>query len=276
MILVTGATGKVGRELVKELNAAGAAFRVGARDPGKVTGMDAVFFDYDRPETFEPALAGAEKFFLLTPDRNERELAAVETAKRAGVRHLVKLSVWGADEDAFAIGRAHRAVEKAVEASGIPHTFLRPNGLMQNFSTYRMETIRSQSAFFDACGEAKHSIVDARDVAAVAAKVLTGGSHAGKVYKLSGPEALSNAEMADSLSRAAGRTIRYVVLNDADYRKGLMDAGIPEIFADALVDLDAYYRSGAPSAVTPDVEKVLGRKPRSFHQFARDHAAVWQ
>ncbi len=276
MILVTGATGKVGSALVERLEAAGSRFRVAARSPEKAAGRQAVLFDFDRPETFPAAFAGVERLFLLTSGGTERETAAVAAAKKAGVRRVVKLSVWGADEDAFALGRLHRAVERAIEGSGLSWTFLRPNSFMQNFSTAHAPTIKSQGAFYPYGHDARISVIDARDIGAVAAKVLTEEGHAGKAYKLSGPESLTNQEMAEKLSRALRRTVRFVDLPDAEYEKALVAAGVPPPYAAALVDLSRYYVTGAGAAVTPDVERVTGRRPISFDQFARDHASVWQ
>jgi len=275
MILVTGATGKVGRELVRELKAAGVPFRVGVRHP-ESHGEGAVLFDFDRPETFPTALAGVDRLFLLTSGGTEREVAAVEAAKQARVSHVVKLSVWGAEEDACTIGRAHRAVEKAIEASGLPWTFLRPNGFMQNLSTYKRDGIRSQGVIADSTADSAWSIVDARDVGAVAAKALTERGHEGRAYKLSGPEALSQTQMAEKISEATGRTVRYVDLSDAAYRAAQVGFGVPQAWADALVDLNVYYRTGAGAPVTPDVAKILRRPPGTFDRFARDHSAVWQ
>jgi uncharacterized protein YbjT (DUF2867 family) len=276
VILVTGATGKVGRELVKELRSAGAPFRVGARSPEKVSEMDAVLFDFDRPETFGPALAGADKLFLLTSGGTQREAAVVDAARKAGIKHIVKLSVWDAEKDAFVLGRHHRAVEQKIEASGLPWTFLRPNSFMQNFTTAHAPPIRSQGAFYPYGHDAKISVIDARDIAAVAATALTGSGHAGKAYKLSGPEALTNQQMAQKLTKAIGKTVKFVDLPDTEYVKALVAAGVPPAYAEALADLSRYYTTRAGALVTPEVERVIGRKPISFDQFVRDYAGVWQ
>jgi uncharacterized protein YbjT (DUF2867 family) len=274
MILVTGATGKVGRELVRELEAAGAPFRVGARSPESAP-RGAVLFDYDRPETFRPALAGIDRLFLLTSRGTEREAPAVDAARTAGVRRIVKLSVWGAEEDAFVFGRAHRAIERHIEDSGIGWTFLRPNGFMQNFSEFKSSGIR-RGEIADATGDGAWSIVDARDVGAVAARALMERGHEGRAFKLSGPESLTQAQMTDVISEAAGRPVRYRDLDDAEYKAAEMAAGVPEVYADALVDLNVYYRRGAAADVTEDVAAVLGRPPGTFRRFALDHAALWR
>ncbi len=256
MILVTGATGKVGEELVKKLREAKIPFRAGVRSPERVSGLDTVLFDYDRPETFAPALRGVGKLFLLTSGGTERESPVVDAAKKTGVKHIVKLSVWGAESEAFTFARAHRPIEKKIEVSGIPYTFLRPNGFMQNFVTMAA-TIKGQGVFYLPARECRYSVVDVRDVASVAAEVLTeDGTHAGKTYKLSGPESFSNAEMAEKLSSAIGKKVTYVDLPDAEFKKALLATGVPEPYADALIDLIHYYMTGAAQEITPDVERV--------------------
>jgi uncharacterized protein YbjT (DUF2867 family) len=276
VIFVTGATGKVGQELVKELKADRAPFRVGVRSPEKAAGMDAALFDFDRPETFAGALQGVDSLFLLTSGGTQREAVVVDAAKKAGVERLVKLSVWGAEEDAFVIGRAHRSVEQKIEASGMAWTFLRPNGFMQNYSTSGAALIKTQGVFYDSSRDARYSTIDARDIGVVAAKVLTEAGHDGKAYKLSGPEALSNTEIAEKLSRVIGKPVRHIDLPDSEYKKVLVGFGMPEAYADAIVDLNVYYRAGGGAPVTPDFERLVGRKPGNFDQFARDNAKVWQ
>lgn len=276
MILVTGATGKVGAEVVRALQAARAPFRAGLRSPGKTKGYEAVAFDLDRPETFGPALAGIDELFLLSSGGTEREIPVVEAAKKAGVRHIVKLSVWGAEKEDFAFARHHRAVEKRIEASGLPWTFLRPNGFMQNFSTSLAPAILTQAAFYFPF-DFSHSIVDARDIAAVAARVLTNaGGHARKAYALSGPESLSNPRIAEKLSAATGKAIRFVEIPEAAFRAALLESGLPVAYADDYLDLLRYYRTGGGEGVTPDVAKVTGRPATSFDQFASAHVGAWR
>lgn len=274
MILVTGGTGKVGEALVAELRRTRAPFRIAARSPQKA-GAEAVAFDFDRPATFPAALAGVDRLFLLTSGGTQREIPVVEAAAKAGVRRIVKLSVWKADEEAFTFGRAHRAVEKAIEASGVEHTFLRPNGFMQNFSTSLAPTIREQGAFYFPV-EFRHSIIDARDIGAVAARLLTADATGPEAVLLSGPKSLSNAEIAGKLSQATAKPIRFVALPEPDFRKALLSSGMPEGYADAYLDLIRYYTTGAGEDVTDDVKKMVGRPPTAFDQFARDHAAVWR
>ena len=173
MICVTGAGGTVGSELIKGLESAKAPFRAAyfskkKAEAARAKGIDAVIMDYDRPEMLREAFRGCDKLFLLGPNalnQTQLELNAVETAKAVGVRHLVKQSVMGADEEAFSLALVHRPVEKAIESSGMAWTFLRPNSFMQNVVTYMGETIKAEATFYSASGEAKISHVDVRDMA---------------------------------------------------------------------------------------------------------------
>jgi len=196
----------------------------------------------------------------------------VDEAKRAGVKRIVKLSVIGAAAEGFIFARWHRAVEKYIEASGLAWTFLRPNGFMQNVVNYMGETIRSQSAIYSPAGNAAASHIDARDIGAVGARVLTEKGHDGKAYELTGPAALTDGQIAEILSRVLGRTIRYVPISPEQYKQAAVAAGTPEGYADALVDLYRYYAEGKAAVVTPAVRELTGRDPTPFEQFARDHA----
>ena len=273
MILVTGASGTVGSEVVKALGGRSAGVRAGYRTrPQNVpAGVESVKLDYERPETIRPALQGVDTLFLLS-NTVDPERKVVDEAKRAGVKRIVKLSVIGAAEEGFTFARWHRAVEKYIEASGLGWTFLRPNGFMQNVVTYMGETIRSQSAIYSPAGNAAASHVDARDVGAVGARVLTDKGHEGKAYELTGPAALTYGQIAEILSRVLGRTIGYVPISPEQYRQAAVAAGTPEGYADALVDLNRYYLEGKASVVTPSVRQLTGRDAIPFEQFARDYA----
>jgi uncharacterized protein YbjT (DUF2867 family) len=278
MILVLGSSGTVGREVVKELLEAGVPLRAGyLTRPPATPGVEGVRLNLATGNGLDAALSGITSLFLLTgsiEDQTGAELRAVEAARRAGVKRLVKLSVWGAEGGDYSFAKIHRPVERAIEASGIPYTFLRPNGFMQNFITYDGESIRTQGAFSFPGGDARVSHVDVRDIARVAARTLTRLGHEGKAYDLSGPEALTFAEVAEKLSAAAGRAIRYVDQPEAEFRKSMVEMGAPEPYADALLDLSRYYAAGKASRVTNAVKEVTGNAPISFDQFAGDHASA--
>ena len=281
MILITGASGNVGREVLKQALAVGLKIR--ATFPGIVgfakTGerLEGVVMDYTKPETIRPALHGVEKIFLVGPP--VRELPVLEAnfvteVRASGRKHIVKLSALGGRQSMFPSG--HRDSEENIEASGLPYTFLRPNGFMQNLVNYNAGTIRSQNAFYGCQGNGAVSVVDIRDIAAVAVIVLAATGHEGKSYSLTGGEALTNGHVAEKISRVAGRKISYVDLPPAEFKKALLTAGMPEWSADALLDLQRLYREGKASSVSDDVERLTGRKPITFDQFAHDYAFAFQ
>src|SRR5438477_702728 len=277
MILVTGASGTVGREVVKALGAASARFRAGyrTRPQNLPTGVDAVALDYDKPETIRPALAGVETLFLLS-NTVAYERGVVDEAKKAGVRRIVKLSVLGAEKEEYTFAKWHGAIEKHIESSGLVWTFLRPTGFMQNVINYMAGTIRSQGAIYSSAGEARIAHVDARDIGAVAARVLTAGSHGGQAYALTGPAALTYSQVAETLSRVLDKPVKYVPITPEQYKQAAVGAGTPAGYADALVDLERHYKAGGASVVSPAVKQLTGRDPIPFEQFAREHASAWK
>jgi uncharacterized protein YbjT (DUF2867 family) len=281
MILITGASGNVGKEVLRQAAASGtkvrAAFQTANKAAASLSGVEIATVDYNQPETLLAALKGVNKVFLVGPPAQNLvalERKAVDSIKQAGGPQIVKLSAMGGRAATFP--RQHAESEDYIKSSGVPYTFLRPNGFMQNLAIYNAPTINSQNAFYGCQGEGKVSHIDLRDVAAVAVKALTDDRHQGKSYTLTGPRALSNAELAQILSDDLGREIRYVDLPADQFKQALLGAGLPEWSANALIDLQQLYRSGGASAVTNDVEQILGRKPRSFEQFSRDHAEVFQ
>ncbi len=281
MILITGASGNVGREVVKQALAVGLKIRATFQSPAVAAqapaGLEGVIMDYAKPETIRPALQGVEKIFLVGPPvRSLPVLEAnfVKEVRAAGRKHIVKLSALGGRESIFPSG--HRDSEENIEASGLPYTFLRPNGFMQNLINYNAGTISSQNAFYGCQGNGAVSIVDIRDIAAVAVIVLAATGHEGKSYALTGGEALTNEQVAEKVSRVAGRKISYVDLPAAELKKGIVSAGTPEWSAEALVDLQRFYCEGKASLVTDDVERLIGHRPITFDQFARDYAFAFR
>ena len=195
MICVTGAGGTVGSEVVNQLVATKAPFQAAyfsnkKAEAARARGIDAIILDYNLPESLRAGFQGCDQVFLLGPNvlnQSELERNAVEAAKAVSVRHIVKQSVMGADEESYSWRKVHRPVEKAIESSGLGWTFLRPNSFMQNVVTFMGQTIKSEGVFYSASGEARISHVDVRDIAAVAVKSLTESGHEGKAYTLTGP-----------------------------------------------------------------------------------------
>ncbi|HZA56524.1 MAG TPA: SDR family oxidoreductase [Candidatus Udaeobacter sp.] len=280
MILVTGASGTVGSELLKELISAGESVRAGYRTrPPTLSGVQPLRIDLATGEGLDAAVDGVDAVFLLAGEMEDQaagEIRVVEAAKRAGVKRLVKQSVFAAEGEAYSFARIHRRIERAVEASGIAYTFLRPGSFMQNFVTYQGETIRTENAFYLPCGDAREGFVDARDIARVAARALTRDGYEGKAYDLLGPEALTYGDAAAKLSAALGRTVNYVSVPEAEFKKAMIGTGLPEPSVDRLVDLYRFIREEHPPTQSTAIKDVTGRDPISFDQFAHDYADAWR
>lgn len=280
MILITGAGGNVGREVLNLIAKTGGRVRAGyqsIRKAAAAPGIEAVEIDYKRPDSMRIALKGVDRVFLVGPpvaELVELERSAIDAISEAGgVQQVVKLSAMGGRGAIFP--RLHTESEEYIVSSDVPYTFLRPNGFMQNIVNYNGATIASQNAFYGSEGEGKISLIDIRDVAAVAAKTLTEDGHLGKVYTLTGPEALANADVARILSRGLSREIRFVNLPPDKFKEALLSAGVSEWSANALVDLQRLYREGNAAAVTQDVEQVLGQPPIRLEQFVDDHKSAF-
>jgi uncharacterized protein YbjT (DUF2867 family) len=199
----------------------------------------------------------------------------VDAARRRGVKHVVKLSQYAADVHAPGrFQRYHAAVEQHIRESGIPWTFLRPNLFMQGLLMLRA-TIAAEGVVYAGAGDARVSVIDVRDIAAVGAHVLTEPGHDGKTYSLTGPEALTHAELAARLSQALGRSIRYVDIPPEAMRQALLGFGMPEWQADGLVEDYAHYRRGEAAEVTTTVRDLTQSDPTTFAQFAVDYASAF-
>jgi len=284
-ILVLGATGNVGSQVVKELVEAGANVRAGVRSPQKAAALESdkvslAEFDTNKPDTFDTAFADVDKVFLITPlipNLVEVQTNLVAAAKKAGVKHIVKLSGMGAEvEPGVTMTRWHRAVEKAIEASGMSFTFVRPNGFMQNYSNFSGQTIKAGNAFYLPMGNGKVSHIDVRDIAAVAAVALTQDGHTGKAYEVTGPAAISNAEIAEIISTVVGRKINSVDVPEDAARQEMQKLGMPDSLVEANLELYGVYKAGYAAEVTPTVEQVTGKKTISFEQFAQDFITAFK
>ena len=283
MILITGATGTVGSEVVKRLSAQGRQARALTRDLGKVEAdqfphVEFVQGDFDDADSIRRACSGVEQAFLLsnsTERAEQQQIAFVEAARKSGIRHLVKLSQLHAEANSPGrFLRYHAVVEAAIQATDLTFTFLRPNLYMQGLLNFA-QSIKEKSAFFAAAGEARISAVDVRDLADVAVAALTDSRHKNKSYSLTGPEALTFGEMADELSAVLGRTISFVDVPPEAMRGALDGLGFPAWQADGLLEEFEMYRRGEAAGIESGVADALGRSPRPFAQFARDYAPLF-
>jgi uncharacterized protein YbjT (DUF2867 family) len=285
MILVTGATGTTGGATMRALLAAGAPVRALVRNPAKFSapdGVEVVQGSFEDDASLDAALAGVDKAFLVGASGEhqvDEETGFVRAASRARLGHLVRLSVIGADHpaaDSLRFGRIHRLVEMVVMSTGVPYTFLRPNGFMQNFLG-QAGSITGQGVMYSGLSEtAQVSHIDAADIGAAAAAVLLGSGHEGKGYALTGPEGLTDDDVARRMGAALGREITCVHVPPAAVGESLVGAGYPQWNADGIVELMNFYETGMAAEVAPGVEEILGRPPRSIEDFATDHRAMFE
>jgi uncharacterized protein YbjT (DUF2867 family) len=276
MILVIGGRSKIGSALIESLiekdQRVRALVREGEHSADMSAAVETVTGDLGDPQSLVSAMAGAEKVFLLSsPHRNavSWHCNAIDAAREAGVRLLVRSSILGADKQSPAeFINAHTTCDGYLEQSGLDHVILRPNLFLQNIPESNIPSIGEDGTLYVDAGDARISIVDTRDVASVGAVVLTESGHVGTHYDITGPEALSYEDVAAELSRALGRRVTYVDAPDAAVRESLLGFGLDEWFVDALVGLYQDYRrsgtDGYAAQVTDTVERLTGRPARSL------------
>ncbi|WP_018681599.1 SDR family oxidoreductase [Actinokineospora enzanensis] len=280
MILVTGATGTIGRALIRRLDDA-VAF---VRDPAKGAelGCRHVVGDFDDPASLAAAMPGVSRVFLnaggAVPVAGEQPMirqqrAVIDAAVAAGVRHVVKLSVWHARPEGRLAEGAHGVIEEYLKGAGVGWSVLQPNGFMQNFLT-GAAVFTEGGHLLGAYRDSRVSYVDTEDIAACAAELLTGDPRAGRTFVLTGPEGLTHAEIGAKLSKVAGREIRYLDLPASDFAARLGALGVPGGFAEDVAGLFAEVTTGRLAPVTDSVAELTGRPPRSFDAFLQDNAAV--
>jgi uncharacterized protein YbjT (DUF2867 family) len=296
-ILVTGATGTVGSEVIKHLAAlsSSANYNIRAAVHSKTKsdqlrqfedkGVEIVDLDFTKQETVVHALNNVDKVFLQTlPVPNIADISSnlINEAKKSNVKYIVKLSAMGAgSEPESTILQLHGEEENIIKDSGIPYTFLRPPAFMQNFVTQFGHTIRTQNAFYVPAGDAKMSFIDARDIATTTVAILTNNDgerqhHKNKNYDITGQDALSYGQAADILCNEIGRKISYIDISEDDVRKGMKQIGVDNWSIDIMIELFRIIRAGYGSETTNEVEHIIGRKPIPFAQFVRDYAEAFR
>jgi uncharacterized protein YbjT (DUF2867 family) len=271
--------------LLRRLSARGVAVRALVRNPARAEAIAAlpnieiVQGDMARPETLTAALQDVDRAMLISssdPMMLDVQSNFIDVARKAGVRHIVKLSgIMPELDSAFRFARMHGEIEKRLEASGMAFTHLRAGEFMPAYFR-QAASIAAKGAMFLPMGDARIASIDVGDIAEIAADVLTSSGHEGKTYPLTGPEALTMTQVAEKLSAATGKTIRYVNVPPEDARQAQLAAGMPPYLADALFELFAERRNGKEAKVWPDAAVLLGRPPTSFEEFARRNASVFR
>jgi uncharacterized protein YbjT (DUF2867 family) len=286
MILITGATGKVGQELVRDLAARKRSFKVMVRSKEaakdfEARGIKAVLGDFERPETHAGALANIRAVFLLTtprPDNVAIERKFLAACKTKGVEHVVRLSAIGANSSAASVLlRNHGKCEALLEDSGLPWTILRPTIFMQNLVSYMGPTVAKESTLYAPAGDALMPWVDTRDIGAVAGAVLTSKGHENLVYEITGPEALTYTQVAECLSAQLGRQISYVNVPDVAAHQAMVSSGMTPWLAEGMIALYHLFKAnGATAMALETVERLSGRAPRTLAAYLKENEPAFR
>ena len=280
MILVTGASGNVGKAVLPEVAKSRSKHRAMYRSAAEATkappGTETVIADFAKPETLGAALKGVDAVYLVCspiPELAQLEGNMIDACAAASVKHVVLNSAMGAGDYDKSFPSWHRKVEDKLKSTRrLTHTILRPNSFHQNVLAFFAETIRTQGAFYSSMRDSRNSFIDVRDIAAVAAKALAGGEHFGKIYELNGPEALNYTELAAKISKVAGREVKYVDIPMDAQQKAMLQQGMPEWLVTALLDLQRYYLSGKGGETDGLLQKLLGRAPIKMDEFLAENA----
>ena len=279
MILVTGASGNVGKHLVEQLHAKNAQVRILVRDESKVAYLDEsverVVGDLDKPATLAPAMRGVDVLYLVTPD-TQQVCHLLEAARQAGVKHVVKQSTIEANRS-LGPGKWHRQQEELIMASHMAWTFLRPTMMMVNTIEWWAATVKSHSTVYFPGGKGKVAPVAPGDVAAVAAAVLSNPqAHKGQVYELTGPESLTIGDMVHVLGKVLGKHIRYINVPAPLAALWLRRMGLPAYVVTGLFETLGALRRSEYAYVTDAVRQVGGTEPQRFEAWCQAHAAVFR
>ena len=280
--LITGPTGNIGSLVVNRLLDRGERPRVLVRDAQKARTrygdrVDIFAGDFSDAPSMAAALSGVDAFLLVSSvdDLAARDEVAAKAAKAAGVKHLVKISSITVPQKTIGTGGWHARGEAAVRASGVPFTFVRSAGFMEN-CLWWASSIRSEGVVRSSAGEGKTPVIHSQGIADVAVKALTTQGYIGESLPVTGPELLSYREMAEKISARLGRPLRFEVLTDEEERRQLIARNRPAHMVDALVSIFRATREGRLARLTDTVERVLGRKALSFDKWVEEHAGAFQ
>ncbi len=275
MILVTGATGQIGKELIPQLQAAGQSVRVLARDKKKVTHLDPCIEravgDLNDLESIVSAMRGVQRVFLVTFEA-QQDINVIEAVRRTGLQHIVKLSTLEAKDHRIKVGNWHYEREELIRASGLAWTFLRPGMFMSNTIEWWAESIKGQgSVFFPGGKRGKVAPIDPRDVASVATLALTQPGHTGQAYELTSAELFTMGEMVQVISQVLGKPIQYVDIPPLGAKLFMLKTGMDKTLVNTLMEMLASLRKNEGAIVTDTVQRLTGFPPRLFESWCREH-----
>ena len=277
-ILIFGSSGIIGSEIVRILTKDGTTVRTTTSKTPQATknGVEQVKVDILTGEGLKHAFKGIETAFFLSPggyaDQYRVLSPLIQEAKMNGVKKVVLMTAMGANADA---NTPLRRAEIELEKSGLAYNIIRPNWFMQNFQTFWIQGIREQGKILLPAGKAKVSFIDTRDISEVAAKLLTSNQFDNKDFDLSGSEALDHDEVARIISGSTGKNISYQEIAPAELKKGLINAGLPADYADFILLILGFLAQGYNAGITPNVQKILGKSPRSFKHYALENKQAW-
>ncbi|MCE5172842.1 NmrA family NAD(P)-binding protein [Paenibacillus profundus] len=288
MIVIIGATGTIGSALLTRLADLGVPARALSREPEKLryqigelgqSTIEVASADASAPESLRRAFIGASQLFLAmsnSPRQIELETSIIRTAAEAGIEHIVKISSPAFERSApVEVARWHHEIESALHESGLTHTVLRPYAFMQNLLRFS-ETIVAQDVFYGSMGDAACNFIDCRDIADVAAEVLTNREKAGQVYTLTGSEVISYPQIADKLSALLDRPIRYINMDLKAQRRDLIEhRHMPSWLANHVVEIQAM-SIAIPEKPTDTVKCLLGREPRTLDAFLHEYVEIYR
>lgn len=277
-ILVTGATGNVGLEVVRQLVLRDEAVRAAVRSVRDLTapgGTTPIVFDFEVPGTFGPALDGVDRVFLMRPPHMSDANAFrpfIDAMVAAGIRQVVFLSVQGAGQNIFV---PHNGIERLLKRSGLAWTFLRPSFFMQNLSTTHLADIRDRSEIYVPAGKGRTNFIDVADVARAAAICLTTPGHERSAYEITGTEALTYQQVATILTEACSRPITYPRPGARQFKAHMRSAGHSDDFIRVMGSIYAIARFGMAAGTTDTFERLVGHRPLTLRQWAEENARVW-
>lgn len=272
-ILVLGAGGTIGSKLVQALAEKGERVKAGSRRATHAAGAEAVAFDYQDCATYNSALDGVDRIFVIAPGGHLDPVALltpiIQATAARGIKNVL-MTVLGADADG---DLPYHQVELFLEKTGAQFVIIRPNWFADNFHRYWIDGIR-RGAIAVPAGDGRTSFIDTRDIAECAAAALTSDAFNCQAFNLTGPEALTYGEAAAILSRVIGKPIAYTPVDDEAFIGLLTAAGLPDAYARHLASIFQPVREGRMAIVTDDVERLTGRKARTFETYARDNATA--